>query len=188
MTKKRIHFLMEAIVIAAIIVSDLLLKAYAEDNLDNLVGRTVPLISGLLSMTYVQNRGAAFGIFQGGRPFFIVITIIAFFIFFFLLYKKRDGHFLFRFSLSLIIGGTAGNFADRVKLGYMRDMLNFDFIEFPVFNIADAALTVGATLICIYFLFVYKEPGRIGAGDGLADGSAKADGEGDGAAPGESGK
>lgn len=83
--------------------------------------------------------------------------------------------------------GTAGNFADRVKLGYVRDMLNFDFIEFPVFNIADAALTVGATLICIYFLFVYKEPGRIGAGDGLADGSAKADGEGDGAAPGRAG-
>lgn len=163
MPKKRIPFLMEALIIAAVIAFDLLLKAYAEDNL---VGRNVPLISGLLSLTYVQNRGAAFGMFQGGIPVFIFITIIAFFAFFFLLYKQRNGHFLFRLSMALIIGGTAGNFVDRVKLGYVRDMLNFDFIRFPVFNIADSALTVGATLLCVYYLFLYKEPERADAAEG----------------------
>lgn len=149
---------MESLVAIAVIVLDLLLKAYAEENLR---GQSVTLIKGLLSMTYVENRGAAFGIFQGGIPFFIVLTILIFPAFFYALYRGREGHFFFRLSMALLIGGTAGNFVDRVKLGYVRDMLNFDFIVFPVFNIADSALTVGAVLLCVYFIFIYKEPDMV---------------------------
>lgn len=145
---------MEILVIVIIIASDLILKAYAEENF---VGTTVPFIPGLISLTYLENRGAAFGMMQGGIPFFIVLTIPAFILFFYFLISKRDWPFFLRFALALIIGGTAGNFVDRVKLGYVRDMINFDFMNFPVFNIADSALTVGATLFFICYLFFFKE-------------------------------
>jgi signal peptidase II len=148
-------FVIELIVVFVIIACDLLLKNYSEDNLQE---QDVILLKGILSLTYTTNSGAAFGIFQNKQTFFKILTVIALCIFMYYLYRNRGGNIILRLSFAFIISGTTGNFIDRVKYNYVRDMLRFDFIDFPIFNIADSALTVGVTLFAIYFLFIFKEP------------------------------
>jgi signal peptidase II len=149
------YFIPEIIIVLAVLALDIFLKKYSEKYLIN---NPKVFIPGVINLVYVENRGAAFGIFQNALAFFIILTIIALAAFIFFLYKKRDGHFLLRLALVLIISGTAGNFIDRVKAGYVIDMIELDFMEFAIFNIADSALTVGTVLFAIYYLFIYKEP------------------------------
>lgn len=153
--KAKKYLLIEILIISAVLALDIFLKRYAETHLRDIRVRFIP---GIINLVYVENRGAAFGILQGKLEFFLALTVIALAVFIFFLYKKRDGHWLLRLSLALIIAGTAGNFIDRVKTGYVVDMIEFDFVYFAVFNIADSALTVGATLFAVYYLFIYKEP------------------------------
>lgn len=153
------YMLLEIIIVFAVLAFDILLKRYAVENLQG-SGR-VTFISGILNLVYVENRGASFGMLQGKLWLFLTLTVIALAAFLVFLYKKRDGHLLLRLSLALIIAGTVGNFIDRVKAGYVVDMLEFGFFDFPVFNIADSALTVGVTLFAIYYLFIYKEPKKV---------------------------
>lgn len=150
-------FIIEIVTVMFVLAFDLFLKAYSELYLQ---GENVPFIKGIINLTYVENRGAAFGILQGRQVFFKILTVIALGVFMFFLYKNRGGNIVIRLSLALIIGGTAGNFIDRVNLNYVRDMIEFDFVNFAVFNIADCALTVGVTLFAIYYLFIYKEPDK----------------------------
>lgn len=160
---KKLKFLhrfmiIEFMTVFAVLAFDLLLKIYSEINLK---GNSVPLIKDIINLTYLENRGAAFGILQNQMIFFKIITVLALSAFIFYLYKNRGGNFLLRFSTALVIGGTAGNFVDRVKLGYVRDMIEVQFMDFAVFNIADSALTVGVILFSAYLLFIYKEPVKI---------------------------
>lgn len=117
---------------------------------------TIPLIPKLLSFTYIQNRGAAWGILSDNRWVFLVITGIAIIVLPLLLYKYRKLHFMFGFSLSLIIGGAIGNMIDRIFLGYVVDFIEFTFIDFPIFNVADICVTVGAALMFVYLMFIDK--------------------------------
>ena len=106
---------------------------------------------------YVENTGAAFGIFKGMRVFFILITIVAIIVLLFYVYKinlqKEKNFFIF---LILIFSGAIGNFIDRVRLSYVVDFINFCFIDFPVFNLADTYITVAIFLLILCFLFEKK--------------------------------
>ena len=86
--------------------------------------------------------------------FFTVITLLAIVAVSYLLskYGKTNG-WLFSLSLSMILGGTFGNYFDRMRLGYVVDMFKLDFINFPIFNIADIELTVGVVIMFIYIIF-----------------------------------
>lgn len=113
--------------------------------------QSIPVLKRFFHLTLVHNRGAAFGIFKGGGAFFIVtaslaLIIIAVYV------KNRKGRFppLLAVSLGLVTGGTAGNLIDRVFLGYVVDFL--DFRVWPVFNIADTAITCGMILLFFYFM------------------------------------
>ncbi len=117
---------------------------------------SIVLIDGFFSFTHIQNRGAAWGMFSGQRWIFIVVTAIALIVLPLILYQYRKLHVLFGVSMSLIIGGAAGNMIDRVFLGYVVDFLEFTFIDFPVFNIADVCIVVGAIIMMIYVLFFDK--------------------------------
>ena len=74
-----------------------------------------------------------------------------------ILYRYRKLHFLFGLSLSLFIGGAIGNMIDRVFLGYVVDFLEFTFIDFPIFNVADICVVCGAIIMMIYVIFFDKE-------------------------------
>lgn len=114
------------------------------------LGESVTVIPHVLSFTYLQNTGAAWSLFEGKQTFFTIITIIAVVVVSYLLYRNRHGHWLFSLGLALILAGAIGNFIDRIRLGFVVDMFQTDFISFPIFNVADMALSIGVILIFIY--------------------------------------
>ena len=99
------------------------------------LNQVIKAIPGLFSLTYLQNRGAAFSILQDQKYFFVILTVLVI------------GALVL--SLVLIISGGIGNFIDRVHLGYVVDMVQLDFIDFAIFNVADSYLTVGVLLLII---------------------------------------
>ncbi len=106
---------------------------------------SVPLIEGVFHLTYVQNTGAAFGMFQGANWLFIpVIVLTAAFLIYLMWTLRYAGDFM-RLSIALILGGALGNLMDRVMLGYVVDFL--DFRVWPVFNIADSCIVIGSILL-----------------------------------------
>lgn len=138
------------IVCALIVILDQMSKAVVVKNFE--LGESLDIIKGFFSLTYVENRGAAFGMLQGARVFFIILTVAVFVLAFFYLRKNRPSGVLEKLSISFIAGGALGNFIDRAFLSYVRDFLSADFIDFPVFNIADCFICIGAAL---YILSVF---------------------------------
>ena len=116
---------------------------------------TVTLIDNFYYLTYLENRGAAFGMLQNQRVAFIAITLIIFVIFGFILCKYKIEGKLFFTAIVLIFGGGVGNLIDRVFRGYVVDFLQFSFFS-PVCNLADYFITVGAILLIISVLFCKK--------------------------------
>lgn len=113
---------------------------------------TVEWIPGFISITHHRNTGAAWSILEGQMLFFYIITVIivGVIIYYLHLYGRKDT--LFGLALSLILGGAIGNFIDRLLFQYVVDMVRLDFINFPIFNVADMALTVGVGLMIIYLI------------------------------------
>lgn len=113
----------------------------------------IELIKNVLYLNYTQNRGAAFGILQNQRWIFITITIIVIAaIIFYILIKKPESR-MFLISLAMISGGGIGNLIDRISLSYVIDFIDFRIINFPVFNVADIFVTLGAALMFLYIIF-----------------------------------
>lgn len=115
----------------------------------------VDLIPEVFRFTYVENRGAAFGILADQRWVFIVVSTLALAAMAFYMFKFKPEGWLVRCSLAFIIGGGIGNMIDRVLLGYVIDFL--DFCAFPglwkwVFNVADAFVCVGAGMLMLYLI------------------------------------
>ena len=121
---------------------------------------SVSIIKGLFSFTYVQNRGAAFGILQGARVFFVIITIALLIFVVGYIIRKKPQNLLEKTAISFITGGALGNFIDRAYLGYVRDFISTDFIDFPVFNVADCFVCIGAALYVIFVLCEGKQNGN----------------------------
>ena len=141
---------------AVLVIIDQLTKNIALNTLcDN---EPIVLIDGILELTYVENRGAAFGILQNRLIFFCILTVIVFFVIFTYLYKlKLNQHYLLiYFSLILIFSGAVGNFIDRLKNKYVVDFIYFKLIDFPVFNFADICITIGCTILILSLILVYK--------------------------------
>ncbi len=113
---------------------------------------SITLIDGFFSFTHIRNLGAAWGMLSNHRWVFILLTGAALVILPIILYKYRKLHPLFGTAMSLIIGGAAGNMIDRLFLGYVVDFLEFTFIDFPVFNIADVCIVVGTGLMALYII------------------------------------
>ena len=122
-----------------------------------LVNKTSPIdlevIRGFFRITYTCNDGAAFSILKGKRVFFIIMTIVVVFLIVYYLLKNKV-YWVEKYSLLLIISGAVGNLIDRIMYGYVIDFLDFIIFgyDFPVFNIADAALCIGVGIILILML------------------------------------
>ena len=113
---------------------------------------SIPIISNVFHLTYVENRGAAFGLFQNNQIIFVVVAMIACIVGLYYLYKK-DLNLLAKSSIILLISGAIGNMIDRVRLGFVVDYFDFRIIWEYVFNVADIFVVVGTILLCIYILF-----------------------------------
>lgn len=143
------------ILIIALIVIDQVTKLLTINYL--LPVNSVEIIKNILSFTYVENRGAAFGIMQNSRIFFLIFTVILIGAIIIYTIKTKPQNRLYLISTSLIIAGGMGNFIDRLFRGYVVDMIEVTFIEYPVFNFADICVVIGAILFCIYMFFDKSE-------------------------------
>ena len=113
------------------------------------------MIPGLLQISYVQNTGGAFSSFEGQQWLFALIFVVFTGLVLYEYFKKPMGFTgLERWCIAAIYGGGLGNMIDRVRLGYVVDMIETTFIEFPVFNVADCFITCGCVLLMAHlFLF-----------------------------------
>ena len=142
--------LLGVLLCGGLIAADLLTKLTAS----KLGSREVVLIPGVLSLSYIENHGAAFGIMQGRQWLLIVISavIIAAAVVF-CIRRIRDTRYRYLRVLTVfLVAGALGNMIDRIMLGYVRDFIYFKLIDFPVFNVADIYVTVSAVLILIWII------------------------------------
>lgn len=117
----------------------------------------VPLLPGVLGLTHVRNEGAAFSSFRGMQWLFILIFVALTLAVVYEYFKKpMPFTALERWCIAAIYGGGLGNMIDRVRLGYVVDMLETKFMEFPVFNVADCFITCGCALLMVHLTFFNK--------------------------------
>lgn len=120
------------------------------------LGESKPVIAGFFQFTLVHNKGAAFGVGSGwSTPFFLLFSVIALVVVCTLFYQLKPHEKLSAIGLSMILGGAFGNIIDRIRLGYVVDFLDV-FVKnhhWPVFNLADAWITIGAVLLGIEIVF-----------------------------------
>ena len=117
----------------------------------------LPLLPGVLGLTHMQNQGAAFSSFQGMQWLFALIFLV-FTLAILYEYFKKPMPFtkLERWCVAAIYGGGLGNMIDRVRLGYVVDMVETEFMEFPVFNLADCFITCGCVVLMVHLVFFNK--------------------------------
>ncbi len=139
-----------AVISAVLVIIDQVIKYFVLGNLHS--GDNVPFIGNLLTLTYVENRGAVFGIMQNMSWLFAIITILMIALFFYVIIKKKITNKLFLTSVTLIIGGGIGNLIDRLFRGFVVDYLQLSFFP-PVCNFADYCITIGAVLMVVFVLF-----------------------------------
>jgi signal peptidase II len=140
-----------SILIGLLILADQIIKQWAQTVL-KAVG-SIPLIPGFLRLTYVENYGAAFGILQGQRWILVGFTALVLAAATFLLLTGMIRKTIDRFSISLILAGGLGNLIDRIRQGFVIDYLDInELFSYPMFNLADCCVVVGAVLMVFFSL------------------------------------
>ena len=140
---------MYEIIIAILIGLDQIIKYWALNYLKEL--NSIPVINNIFSLTYVENRGAAFGMLQNNQSIFILVAAVASCFGLYYLHSKKVNN-LGKIGILLVISGAIGNLIDRVRLGFVVDYLDFHIIWSYVFNLADCFVVVGTILLCLYII------------------------------------
>lgn len=144
------YYLLSFIIVLIDQVSKYLTQAYVD------IGQQIEWIPGLLSITHIHNTGAAWSILEGQMWFFYIITVIVVVMIIYYMQQMKDEPLL-KTGLAFILGGALGNFIDRLLHQYVIDMIQLDFIDFPIFNLADTALTIGVILLFIQYIFLDRQ-------------------------------
>lgn len=120
---------------------------------------TITILHGIVNFVYVKNTGAAFSIFTGKTYILGIISLVVCVgILLYFIIKKPENKLL-NASLAMILGGAAGNLIDRMFRGFVVDYIELCFVKFPVFNLADIAITLGAVLLMVYVIFFDSKKG-----------------------------
>lgn len=138
------------------VIADQVVKMWIVNNFSLHEG--MEFMKGIVSILYVRNTGAAWGMFEGKMVFFYLITAVAVGTLLYLMFKEKGKSKLLLTAYSLILAGAVGNFIDRIRLGYVVDMFKFEFIDFPIFNVADICLTIG--VIFLFYYVIFKEQSK----------------------------
>lgn len=117
------------------------------------LGEVVPVIPNVLSLTYIRNSGAAWSILEDQMIFFYVITVVVVGSLIYFLHTEGKRSPIASTGIAFIMGGAIGNFIDRLHLKYVIDMIRLEFINFPIFNVADMALTIGVIILIGYIVY-----------------------------------
>ncbi len=150
------QFLLMSIFAAVVVVLDQITKVLTVSNIP-LFGH-VDFIPGFLGFTYVRNPGAAFSSFSGMQWLFALIFVIFTVAIFYEYFKKPMGFTNFeRWCIAAIYGGGLGNMIDRFRFGYVVDMIQTEFMNFPVFNVADCFISCGCILLLVSLILFNKE-------------------------------
>lgn len=140
-----------AIAVVLVLILDQVVKYWTNVNLE--VNEVKELIPGFIELTNKRNPGAAWGLFEHGRWLFVVLAVVAFIVIILALRNDYIKGKLGRWMLVFVMAGGLGNFIDRLIYGYVVDMLHFEFINFPVFNVADIFISVCGVIFCIWLIF-----------------------------------
>lgn len=173
-----VKYTVEVLLFAFIITFDLCMKDYLYDFVEVRHGGNYTVIDGFLDLTYSENTGMGFGLGKGSTLGITVITaiLIAAIIGYLLFFKKEKAYI--RIPLIMVAAGGIGNLVDRTQLGYVRDFFEFTFVDFAIFNIADAFVTVGAVVLIIGLIVTLFKPQKDKRADDDAEPAAEsADGK-----------
>ncbi len=158
MTKRpAVNLIIDAVIMCLLIVADQYTKALAVVMLKD--KPAIPIISGILEFNYLENRGAAFGMMQNQKIFFIFVAVIILGCIIYMLVKApaQKKYVILHILLVFIAAGAIGNMIDRLSLNYVVDFIYIKAINFPIFNVADIYVTVSTILLAIVLIFVYKD-------------------------------
>ncbi|WP_018658814.1 signal peptidase II [Allofustis seminis] len=114
---------------------------------------SIKVVPNIFSLTHIQNTGAAWSILEGHMLFFYSLTLLVVAVLGYWLHREGKEDIWIGIGLCLMIGGAIGNFIDRLLNAYVIDMIQLDFIDFPIFNVADIALTVGVAVLLLHMIF-----------------------------------
>ncbi len=157
--KERFHiriFFLPIFLIALLTAFDQLTKYMVTRSFQLYESRVV--IKDILSLTYIRNAGVAWGMFQGKRIVFLILTAVVL-LFCFYLYTniaEQKKYRLLRITMIVLVSGAVGNMIDRIKLGYVVDFFCLEFINFPIFNVADIFVVVSMIGIFVLIMFRYS--------------------------------
>lgn len=170
LARKRVAILRRLTSIAIIalgIILDVVTKKFAVAYLKD--GEDIDLIPGILRLTYLENRGAAWGMFADQRWIFMSISTVTIIVILGMIFSGFCRSKVMEFSLAAILAGGVGNMIDRTSLGYVVDMIEFYLFEFPVFNVADCFVTVGTAILLIAMVVEIVREERIARRDAEYD-------------------
>lgn len=156
MNKKKL-FILDAVIAVLLIVFDQFTKQLAIKHLKD--QPAISLIDGVLELDYLENRGVAFGMFQGQMFMILAVGIVFLAALLFFMYKMPAGKqfTVLHIVLSCVIAGGIGNMIDRFSYGFVVDFISFVLINYPIFNVADCYVVCGVIVLFVMFLFVLKE-------------------------------
>lgn len=165
MTKKmkdnwKVIYSVAAVICSIILLAvDQLAKYFAVNHIRTMDIPDIPVIKGFFRLTYLENKGAAWGILPDMQLFFIIMSVIllAFICYYYWKIPNNRKYIPLRIVAVLLTAGAIGNLIDRILRGYVVDFLEFTFISFPVFNVADIYVSVSAVFLVLLILFVYKD-------------------------------
>lgn len=156
MKRRTKHILYMLVVIFAILL-DQITKSLAIKHLSG--AGSVTVVPHVLAFCYLENRGAAFGIFQNATVFFVILTVLLLCMLLYCFARIPEGrrYVPLRIIAAAIGAGAIGNFIDRITHGYVVDFFQFTFFRFPIFNVADIYVTVSAISLFILVMFYYED-------------------------------
>lgn len=156
-SKRIVRFIIDILIIAILTGFDQITKYLAVEYLKD--KPAFKIIDRVFELNYLENRGAAFGMLQNQKIFFVIIAVVMLFIVCFTLIKMpTDRKYIFlRICMVLVGAGAIGNLIDRLSQDYVVDFFYFVLINFPIFNVADIYVSVSCVVLAILILFVYKE-------------------------------
>ena len=149
------QYILMVLMAGSIVAADQLFKLWVVGNIP--LYQQIPAIDGLFHLTYVQNTGAAFSSFQGQLWLFVAIfAVLTVGVIWEFTTKKMGFSSFERWCIAAIYAGGLGNMIDRLRLGYVVDMIEVEFMNFPVFNIADCFITCGCIAMIVSLVFIHK--------------------------------
>lgn len=155
--KKKLFLFLDLLGIIALILLDQYTKYLAVIHLKDKAAFNI--INGVLELNYLENTGAAFGMLQNQKAFFIFVAIVILSVIAYVLFKTPDDrkYTVLHVLLSLIAAGAIGNMIDRIRYDYVVDFIYFVLINFPIFNVADIYVSLSTAVLILLLLFYYKE-------------------------------